>query len=399
MQLLRILLFALLMPVLAVAQKISVSGKVTSADTKAAIPGASVFLSNSSVGTLTANDGIFTLNGLNAGQYTLVVTAVGYENSMQTILVNTDAIKLDISLLPKTIQLQEVKISPMSKSDKKQALARFKTEFIGTDPNAADCKIINPEVLRFSFSQNKAILEASTTDFLIVENNALGYRIKFMLKSYESNFFTGDITYAGSRMFEDMKGGDSKTKKWHKKRDEAYFGSAMHFYRSLAKDSLESAGFKMYRLSRELNTLRPSDEEIENGLMRAKRQKKDSLLYWAGLKETSLYTNQKFKGKFLTNDVLQKSEKPGLFGLRFPDHLYVDYTKKWETAYYRDVYRSKNDLNYSTTIVTITDNNRFIVFDKNGAIIGNSPFYEGAWSQQRLSTQLPVDYVPYGKQP
>jgi hypothetical protein len=399
MQLVKLLLITLLLPLLATAQKVNVTGKVTAADTKAAVSGASVFLSNSSVGTSTANDGTFSLNELNAGQYTLVITAIGYESNQQTVLVNNDAIQVDIVLSPKSIQLNEVKISAISKSDRKKALARFKTEFLGTDENAADCKITNPDVLTFSFSQNKNILQASTNDFLIIENNALGYQIKFMLKNYESNAFTGDITYRGSRVFEDLKGGDSKKKKWHKKRDEAYFGSAMHFYRALAKDSLDGAGFKIYRLSRQQNILRPSDEVIEQGLARALKSHRDSIQFWAEWKEMSQYANQKFKGKFLVKDILQKSEKPGLFGLRFPDQLYVVYTKKWETNYYRDVYRSPNDLNYSTTIVSMTAGSNYIVFDKNGTIIGNSPFYEGAWSQQRISSQLPVDYVPRGKQP
>jgi hypothetical protein len=396
MQLVRILLFTLLLPLLATAQKVNVTGKVTSADTKAVIAGASVFLSNSSVGTSTASDGTFTLIGLNPGQYTLVVTAVGYESSQQTILISNEAIKLDVELPTKTIQLNEVKISAISKSDRKKALTRFKTEFLGIDENAADCKIINPDVLTFSFSQNKNILQASSNNFLVIENNALGYQIKFLLKSYESNLFTGNITYRGNRVFEDMKGGDSKMKRWYKKRDEAYFGSAMHFYRSLAKDSLDGAGFKIYRLSRQQNPVRPSDEVIGLGLARALKSNKDSLLFWADLKEMSQYANQKFKGRFLVKDILQQSEKPGLFGLRFPDQLYVVYTKKWETNYYRDVYRSPNDLNYSTTIVSMANGSNYIVFDKNGTIIGSGPFYEGAWSQQRISSQLPVDYVPHG---
>ncbi|MFD2147210.1 hypothetical protein [Mucilaginibacter antarcticus] len=254
-------------------------------------------------------------------------------------------------------------------------------------------------MLSFSFLNNKAILQASTSDFLIVDNDALGYRIKFTLKSYESNVYTGDIVYKGARVFEEMKGGDSKKRKWYQRRDNVYYGSAMHFYRSLAKDSLEANGFKIYRLSRQMNNARPSDEEIEKALVRTSRFKRDSVMYWAKLQRSSHYINNKFKGKFLVKDIVQQSEKPGLFGLRFPDNLYVQYNKRWETNFYRDVYRSPDDLNYATTIVSMTGERTFIVFDKNGAIIGDGPFYEGDWSQQRISTQLPVDYLPYGKLP
>ncbi|WP_175270316.1 hypothetical protein [Mucilaginibacter humi] len=58
-----------------------------------------------------------------------------------------------------------------------------------------------------------------------------------------------------------------------------------------------------------------------------------------------------------------------------------------------------HDLNYATTIVSYTGDNHIILFDKNGSIIGDSPLYEGTWSQARLSTLLPVDYTPYEKQP
>ncbi|NNU34642.1 carboxypeptidase-like regulatory domain-containing protein [Mucilaginibacter sp. S1162] len=198
MKLLRILLFILL-PVIVRAQSVAITGKVFDANTKAPVAGASVFLSSSSFGTSTGTDGTFALNGLRAGQYILVVTAVGYESNTQTILLNTEPVKLDIGLSVKVTQLKEVKITSISKSDKKAALKRFKKEFIGSDKNADDCKIINPEVLNFAFYEDKRVLEASTNEFLVIENNALGYRIKYMLKNFKSNINTGDVTYAGSR--------------------------------------------------------------------------------------------------------------------------------------------------------------------------------------------------------
>jgi hypothetical protein len=398
MKLLRLLLLFLL-PVTVFGQNVTIAGKVSSAETKTAIGGASVFLSNSSFGTSTKNDGSFTLSGLRAGQYTLVVTAVGYESNTQTITVNTNAINLDIALLPKITQLKEVKISGISKSDKKAALARFKEEFIGTDANAEDCEIINPEVLSFDLYKNKTILEASASDFLIIENNALGYRIKYLLKSFKSDLLTSDVSFAGSQVFEELDGSRGERKQWYKKRDAAYYGSAMHFYRSLQKDSLTDAGFKIYRLHREFNSHRPSDDIIQQNIDRYKKMNSDSVLYWIGIQNGSHYAKQKFVGPLTANSILQRTDRPGLFALSFPDHLYVVYTKKWETAYFKDVYRIPNDLNYTTTIVSYTGDNHLVLFDTNGTIIGDSPLYEGTWSKSRLSTLLPVDYTPHEKQP
>ncbi|MES2375200.1 MAG: carboxypeptidase-like regulatory domain-containing protein [Bacteroidota bacterium] len=400
MKIFRILLLILL-PVIVRAQSVAITGKVFDADTKTPVAGASVFLSSSSFGTSTGADGRFALNGLRAGQYLLVVTAVGYESNTQTILLNTEPVKLDIALSIKVTQLKEVKITSISKSDKKAALKRFKEEFIGTDKNADDCKITNPEVLNFAFYENKRVLEASTNEFLVIENNALGYRIKYMLKNFTSNLNTGDVTYAGSQVFEEMPGSDSKKKKWYKKRDEAYYGSARHFYRALGKDSLADAGFKIYRLTRQFNTKRPPENVIDENIQKYRHYSMDSTFYWMGVKNSSHYTRQKLigKGQVAVSSIVQPTDKPGLSALVFQDHLYVVYTKKWETTYFRDVYRVPHDLNYATTIVSYTGDNHLLLFDKNGSIIGDSPLYEGTWSAARISTLLPVDYTPYGKQP
>ena len=48
---------------------------------------ASVFLSNSSVGTITTDEGNFNLSGIRPGQYNLVVTILGYEDYNKSILV------------------------------------------------------------------------------------------------------------------------------------------------------------------------------------------------------------------------------------------------------------------------------------------------------------------------
>lgn len=400
MKLLRILLL-LLLPIIARAQNVAITGKIFDSDTKAPVAGASVFLSSSSFGTSTGADGTFALNGLRAGQYSLVVTAVGYESNTQTILLNTEPVKLNIGLSIKVTQLNEVKITSISKSDKKAALKRFKDEFIGTDKNAGDCKITNPEVLNFTFSENKRVLEALSNDFLVIENNALGYRIKYMLKNFKSNLNTGDVNYSGSQVFEELDGGDSKKKRWHKKRDEAYYGSARHFYRALGKDSLAAAGFKIYRLIRQFNTRRPPENVIDENIEKFRHSDMDSTFYWIGVKNSSHYTRQKLigRGQVAVNSIVQPTAQPGVSALVFQDHLYVVYTKKWETTYFRDVYRVPHDLNYATTIVSYTGDNHVLLFDKNGSIIGDSPLYEGTWSQARLSTLLPVDYTPYEKQP
>jgi hypothetical protein len=69
------------LPMLAVAQAGFISGKITAAGTKTPVARASVFLSNASYGTATADDGTFTLSGIKPGQYNLVVTTLVTKNT------------------------------------------------------------------------------------------------------------------------------------------------------------------------------------------------------------------------------------------------------------------------------------------------------------------------------
>lgn len=394
MKLLRILLL-LLLPAAGWAQSVAVTGTITSAGNHTPIAGASVFLNNSSFGTSTGKDGTFTLNGLKAGQYNFVVSSVGFENAFKVIAVGEAPVTLNVELAPKVTQLKEVTIGVMSKSDKKQALEQFKQDFIGIDENAADCKITNPDVLNFSYHQNKTVLEAYTDDFLVIENKALGYRIRYLLKSFRSELQTGNVSYSGSQVFEELKGGKGQQQRWHLRRDLAYYGSAMHFFRSLYKDSLDNEGYRVYRLSRDINQFRPTDAEIQSHLSGAKKMSRDSLIYWVNKSLGSRYTHQKFHGHFDVKDIVKQTANPNLKELVFPDNLYVVYTKRWEANYYKDVYRSPNDLNYQTTIVSLINGNSSVTIDKNGTIVGPSPMYEGSWSQARLSVLLPADYMPY----
>lgn len=392
------ILVLLLLPVFGWAQSVSVSGTITSADSKAPIAGASVFLSNSSFGTSTGKDGKFVLNGLKPGQYNLVVSSIGYSDELKVITLGEQPLALDIDLKPKVTELKEVTIGLMSKSDRKRALEEFKEDFIGLDANAQECKIINPDVLNFSYHENKTVLDAYTNEFLVIENKALGYRIKYLLKRFESDTKTGSLSYAGNQVFEELSGGRAKQERWHQKRDEAFYGSAMHFFRSLYSDSLEEAGYRIYDLSREDNVNRPSESEIQRHLRNMKNLSRDSLIYWLKQGRASRYTNHKFHGHFNVKDIVKPTDNPNLKQIVFPDHLYVVYTKKWEENFYKNVYRSPHDLNYQTTIVSLVNGNTAIVIDKNGTIVGPSPMYEGSWSQARLSTLLPVDYMPYTTQ-
>lgn len=399
MRFFRLVLFCFLWPIFAMAQTGTITGKVVAKETKAGIARASVFLSNSSFGTITTTDGTFTLNNLRPGQYTLVVNALGYADYTQVVLVGDAPIKLTIELDYKVIQLREVIISSTAKADWRRNYEQFKKEFIGTDENAKNCEVINPQILYFTYHKTQQTLEAEADEFLIVENRGLGYRVKFLLRKFKSDGIAGILSYNGDRLFEDLPGSAAQKKKWRAARDVAYYGSPMHFYRALYTDKLKEEGFDIRRLTRYTNPERPDDEVIHRKITMFTTLKwGDSVNHWINIANLSKYTKERLSEvPWFSYELLRQSPQPGIYAMTFPNYLYVMYTKRRDETNFKDIYRPLDMPNYETSVVTLFNKPPYILFDKNGIVLDGNPLYEGTWSKARLSALLPVDYTPSDK--
>jgi hypothetical protein len=386
------LILCLFFPLATLAQNGIITGKVTRADTKGPIAVANVFLSNTTAGTSTADDGSYTLAHLKPGQYTLIVSIIGYDDYSKSIIVGNDPIKLDIELSVKTIQLRDVVIT--TPANWKKNYEQFVKDFIGTDENAKQCIVKNPHEVNLEYHKNQQMLEAFTNNFLIVDNLALGYRVKFLLNEFTSSKLTGIITNEGPRLFEQLPGTKKQKEEWRLKREQAYYGSAMHFYRALYTSKLDEEGFQMMKLTRMLNPNRAPEDVIQKKIKFFNDGRhRDSVMYWIGQENMSKYYRENLIRIPLSSSiVLFPTEKQGIFAVDFTDCLYVIYTKKREETDFKDLYRPLDMPNYETSIATIS---KPYFFDTNGIVFGNSaPLYEGTWSKSRLSDLLPFDYAP-----
>jgi len=386
----------LMLPAVLLGQGITISGKIVNKESNRGVAGASVFLSNSSFGTTSSSDGNFSLNRLRPGQYNLVVTAVGYAEYNKVIMVSADVADMTIAMEQKPIVLREVTISGSSRADWNRNYEMFKKDFIGTDANAKECVVINPKVLDFTYRKSKQTLRASSDEFLIVENKALGYRVKFLLNAFSSDKIEGRLSYQGSRLFEELPGSAAQKKKWQVKRDRAYYGSAMHFFRSLYQDRLKDEGFEMRRLTRTADPMRPSEAVILQKMAQFNgTTMRDSAQYWYNLYNSPRYVHQKIATvPWFSLEVLRSGPQPGLYAITFPDYLYVIYKNKEETEAFKDIYRPLDMPNYEVSVLTLFNDPPYALFDSNGIVVGESPLQEGAWSKPRLSELLPVDYTP-----
>src|SRR3569832_747880 len=151
-----LILLLLFCPFVAFSQT-TISGKVTTTESHTGIGKVSVFLSNSSYGTVTAEDGSFKLEGVKPGQYDLIASSVGYQDFSKTILVENAPNNIDIPLASKINQLRGVVIT--TNANWKRIYVEFKKAFIGTTENAKSCFVENPHVVNLINSSRRHTLE------------------------------------------------------------------------------------------------------------------------------------------------------------------------------------------------------------------------------------------------
>jgi hypothetical protein len=390
-----IVLFLLLLPVGLFAQT-TISGKVINAADKKPVGYATVFLSNTMVGTRTAEDGSFILQNAKSGLYDMVISFVGFQTYHQSITLNGEAVSLPvIELVPKLNQLKEVKIG--LDVNRENNLAVFKRAFLGQSDAAEDCRILNPEALNFDYDAPNKTLNANTDDFLVIENKALGYKIRYQVNKFVKDNARGFTYYEGPAFFEEIQGKPSQQRSWIKKRLEVYRGSDMHFLRSAFAGQVEQEGFKVMRLIRKPNPARPADSLIRAklkafGTITSVPHAQDSLQYWNDKFYMPKEVEYLVTKPLTINEYTRPTDNKNMMALLYSDYLYVFYTKK-HTEVQRGIYHPLNMPDYPTTVITL--NAKYALFDNNGIMVNPSATtYDGAWTLGAVAQMLPVDYTP-----
>lgn len=380
----------------------SITGRIISqADLKPVVK-AGVFLSNATIGDHTSANGFFTLRDIKPGKYDLVISVVGFDTYTQPVTVtNSDVNLQNITIFTKSIALGEVKIKATKGPDLDRArfMTQFTGDFLGNTDIAKECKILNPELIDFDYDAATNTLKASSVDFLEIQNNALGYKIKYLLKDFTLNYGedgTHTFSYFGSVFFEPMQGSPAQQRNWMQRRQEVYEGSQTHFFQSLINGTIDKEGFRVLRFP--ANPMRPNDSILQAkintfGALKNDNSCQDSLKYWLKLAKLPKTSDKLNLVPLKTSDILSGPNKQGLYSLLFNgDALFITYNK------YHHFNRSapsklEDPENKDNTLVSFT--HARLYFDKNGSFINpDGLLFDGVWMRGRLATLLPVDYVP-----
>lgn len=394
-------LLIIISPISCLAQ-FAIKGKVLNQGDGKPIANASVFLNNATIGTTTAADGTFTLKNVKPGKYDLVVSDIEFESHNQSVTITDKDLDLPpILVIAKTINLKEVAVKYHKDPNREKYLNLFKDEFLGNSQFAAECKILNPAVLDLSYDDAKGILTASSYDFLQIENDALGYKIKYLITNFslenkdpaEKNIF-----YQGSVLFEEMHGKPGEERRWERNREAVYENSPMHFLRATIGGQLAKDGFRVQRVAITENPERPSDSLINahinyyRGLASLSRPQKDSLSYWekkSGLPKSfqkllpsPLSEKDIIKPTIKSNQYLLTANNGGLFIAYSKNHrFHID-------DHFQYLYNANNKEN---TLVLFKEPEVF--FYSNGVV--SNPYslmYYGVWGRNRVAELLPINY-------
>jgi hypothetical protein len=226
-------------------QTYSISGQVT--DEKGiTLPGATVFIANTTYINASDNEGKFSFDKIRPGTYEVVAKMIGFEPDIQSVTISDRSITITAKLKEAITGLKTVTINSPHDPNRAKYMEWFTRNFIGETLNATRCKILNPDVLKFHFDQKTGILNASADEFVIIENMALGYTIKYLINKFEYNINNDQCTYGGHPYFEEMKGTEQEQKNWEDKRQTAYLLSRAHFYKAMRDSTAETEGFSIY---------------------------------------------------------------------------------------------------------------------------------------------------------
>lgn len=340
------------------------SGVVTDKETGKPLPGASVFISNTSSGTVTRSDGRFSLPPLTPGKCDLVIAALGYETYITSITVSTSIALPGIALQPKVNELKEVVVASYEKDGWKKWGRYFLDNFIGTADHAADCTIKNYKVIHFRHSKKNNTLQAFASEPLVIENKWLGYTIKYQLEEFTSNFSTRYLLFVGYPLFEQMQGRKGQVKRWTERREESYYGSIMHFMRSVYRNKLAEEHFLVYHVKK---------------LPATREQPARDVLYSTPL----------------PGDSIAYAVDSSTAGMRFNDYLQVVYTQREEPADYRRQIFAGYKKGYITSQITLLRDSALEIFSNGSFYNPVDMVSSGFWGwSEKISDMLPFDYKP-----
>lgn len=361
----------------------TIRGRVQNGKNQESLPFANVFLSGTTKGTMTDQDGSFILLDAPIGKFDLIVSYIGF-TTLRTTIQTQESKQYRFLLKPLANQLDVVTVTARRRRDSDWAkqLSLFTELFIGRSQNARWCRLLNPRVL--SFTQKADTLRASAQEPLLIENRALGYRIKFQLEYFSHTDASALISYQGDPVFEPLTPKDAQeANRWHTNRERAYLGSIMHFGRALYRRQVAQEGFTIQKVV---------ERKSKQGEIKLIGALSDTTVWVKSLTNPKRFVSLPMSAyKHLLDTVRSTALRPVV---AFTDLVQVIYTKEKEPYDYQRTQRSSpygNGDAFQKTLMRMLEPS--VTVEPNGQFwpprgIRN----QGYWAWELMADDLPFDY-------
>ncbi len=338
------------------AQPSLLRGTVVDSLTATPLGNVHVFLARTTVGTTTDASGHFSLSLPTGASATLYISHIGY--APRRFSLNREALPDTIRLHPRMVMLPTVTVRDKKDRKWEKQLHRFERLFLGETASAKRTEIQNAYVLDFT-STWWGKLEAEAYEPLLIENRALGYRIRYFLESFRHEGTT--TWYDGEPLFEPLPpSSPAEARRWEEARAQAYYGSLRHFLRALITNRLEAEGYSI--------AICPTREDL---------QRANGVRFLA-----------------LPERLITPDDSAGVYRLHFRGYLEVTYWNepeeeaylRWRRRFTEPTGTQRSWLKLSCPSVTVTPEGLL----REGTCITQM----GYWAFERFAQALPEDYRP-----
>jgi hypothetical protein len=389
-------------------QNASITGTVTDAATKKKIAGANVFISNTSKGTVSDANGAFALHEIPTGKYDLIISITGYETIAYPFNSDKLPLKLDVQMELKVKQWETANVTPFEKDGWQKWGRLFTESFLGQTPNAADCKLVNKDAIRFRYHKKAGILEAVADTLLLIENKALGYFIHYQLEAFEYDFKMRSVIYGGYPLFEAMQTErKGKLKRYAKARQKAYYGSIIHFMRSLFRNQLLAEGFEVRTAQKIPNTEKQRIKKAyghyilkNSGSIKISEDSRrttsaDSTAYFEKIMSQSDFFEIIGSQLLGADSLLSPGSSPDYQLLSFPHQLLVIYKNEKPDAEYQRTQGMNAYPQQTTRLFFTSEQVKQLQVYSNGSYFNPMELYlDGYMGWEKIAELLPLEYQP-----
>lgn len=330
------------------------------------IPNALIFISNSTKSTTSDRGGFFYIDRSSLPNSEIVISHIAYKTKhldLSLLKSKTDT----IYLTPFKHEIDEVVLKTKKSNKRKKWLKRFTSSLLGYTGNAKEMKLLNPEVVLFKEENN--ILKVETSKNLIFENDALGYKVLFVLEDYvlEKN---DAVYYSGKVLFENY---NELNEDQIINRNEVYSRSSRKFFKDYVSGSYDSL---QYRIS--LATMEGEGFFHYVGDLKRKHildSRTADNFYALKVNRYLRIENAAIVADIAKQDL--KSKFGGATSL-----MYMINNKNGKSG-------NKSDL----AVSYLGSKSDRIILDSNGLIMNQKDIIEyGYWSEMRLADMLPDDF-------